>query len=114
MNGDDGHPLLVLGAGGHARVLVDALQCRGARIEGILDPGVPTGEEILGVRVLGGDELVGRYDPAEVRLVNLEMGASVIRELRLGTGCVIGAGATVLRDVAAGERYLGFGQQGDA
>lgn len=49
-----------IGAGGHARSLVDALQCRGSvAIIGLLtDDSRQVGAEILGVQVLGGNELL--------------------------------------------------------
>lgn len=51
---------ILLGAGGHARVLVDALRAAGGvELAGVLDSGVQTpGTSVLGVPVLGGDELL--------------------------------------------------------
>ncbi len=64
-------PLLVLGAGGHARVLIDALQQSGAVIRGILDPEVSLqGTSIMAVPVLGADERVRDFQASEIRLVN--------------------------------------------
>lgn len=53
---------VVLGGGGHARVVLDALILGGAgRPVGVLDPDPALrGRTILGVPVLGGDELLGR------------------------------------------------------
>ena len=64
-------PVIVLGAGGHAKVLINALQLAGIRIAGIVDtdPG-KHGISLLGVRVLGGEEAISQHDPAQVRLVN--------------------------------------------
>ena len=63
--------LLVLGAGGHARVVVDVLIQSGKRIVGILDPDPGNlGMNIFGAVVLGGDELLERYDSANVDLAN--------------------------------------------
>ncbi len=51
---------LILGGGGHARVLIDGLQAQGgARLMGVLDPDTSLrGQEIYGVPVLGGDGLL--------------------------------------------------------
>lgn len=77
-------PLIVLGAGGHAQVLIDALQLQGAAIEGVLDPDpLKHGAVILGVRVLGGEELLEGRDVASCRLVNA-LGS--VRQPRLRQG----------------------------
>lgn len=64
-------PLLVLGAGGHARVLIDALLASGRIIAGIVDhdPHL-VGTSLLGVPVIGGDEVVDQFPPHEILLVN--------------------------------------------
>ena len=51
---------IVLGAGGHAGVLIDAIQSGSiARIHGILDPDASRwGKDLLGVPILGADELL--------------------------------------------------------
>lgn len=51
---------VILGGGGHAAVLVDALlACGGVRIHGIVDPDPAlAGKNVLGVAVLGGDGLL--------------------------------------------------------
>lgn len=68
---DKSRPILVLGAGGHGKVLVDTLQACGADIIGITDPDSSRhGGDLLGVKILGGDELVAGYEPAKVLLVN--------------------------------------------
>ena len=64
-------PLLVVGAGGHARVLIDALLAASAVIAGIVDPDPRLlGTTLLGIRVLGGDEVVDGFPAAEIALVN--------------------------------------------
>lgn len=64
-------PVIVLGAGGHAKVLIDALQVIAARIVGIVDTDTDKhGTSLLGVRVLGGEEVISQHDPIQVRLVN--------------------------------------------
>lgn len=64
-------PIIILGAGGHAKVLIEALQACSAVIEGIVDSNsVLTGSCILGVPILGGDDVVSKFTPSQVRLVN--------------------------------------------
>lgn len=52
--------MIGLGAGGHAKVVLDILSfCPQYRVLGLLDPDQQLwGKEMLGVRVLGGDELL--------------------------------------------------------
>ncbi|NTV49358.1 MAG: acetyltransferase [Geobacteraceae bacterium] len=64
-------PVIILGAGGHAKVLVDALLVSSAIIVGIVDHSpLLAGTKILGVSVLGGDAVVNEYPPSEIQLVN--------------------------------------------
>lgn len=64
-------PVIVLGAGGHAKVLVEALLRASAVISGIVDPDPAlSGTQVLGVPVLGGDDIVAGFSPAEIQLVN--------------------------------------------
>lgn len=64
-------PLIILGAGGHAKVLIDALLASSAVITGIVDPDLSLlGTTILGVPVLGGDEVVNEFPPTLIQLVN--------------------------------------------
>lgn len=64
-------PVIILGAGGHAKVLIDTLLAASAVIAGIVAPN-PTlaGTKILGVPLLGGDDVVTEYPPSEILLVN--------------------------------------------
>ncbi len=64
--------MLVLGAGGHARVLIDALQGRDdVTLGGVFDQDSSLwGERLMSVPVLGGDEAVFDYAPERVWLVN--------------------------------------------
>jgi UDP-perosamine 4-acetyltransferase len=63
--------MIVLGAGGHARVLIAALQRLEARILGATDAdSAKLGQVMLGVAVLGGDEMLESHAPGTVMLVN--------------------------------------------
>ncbi len=65
------HPVIVLGAGGHAKVLLDMLRLQGQAILGVTDADAARhGASHAGYRVVGGDDAVLQHDPAGVRLVN--------------------------------------------
>ena len=61
-------PLVVIGAGGHARVVIDALQCAGLEVEGVA--GLTPVNEVLGVPYLGTDDFILARKPESVRLAN--------------------------------------------
>ncbi len=64
-------PVVVLGGGGHARVLMDALCLCGVTIQGYSDPRqAPGARGPFGAASLGGDEAVEALGPERVRLVN--------------------------------------------
>jgi sugar O-acyltransferase (sialic acid O-acetyltransferase NeuD family) len=62
-------PVILVGAGGHARVLLSTLLQMKRRVIGFVDPD-QTKEELLGIPHIGGDESVFTHDPAQVFLVN--------------------------------------------
>ena len=75
-------PVIVLGAGGHAKVVIGALKASGAAILGATDPDEGThGKSILGVPVLGGDNKVSEHQPDEIALVN-GVGSTRVSSLR--------------------------------
>lgn len=65
-------PVVVLGYGGHAAVVIDALQCAGRTVLGAVGPVLAIGarpDHVVGVPVLGGDEvLIERFPPDVVQL----------------------------------------------
>jgi sugar O-acyltransferase (sialic acid O-acetyltransferase NeuD family) len=64
-------PVIILGAGGHAKVLIDALKLRSVEIAGIVDPDREKhGTNILGIPVIGNDDVVLKKAPGTVMLVN--------------------------------------------
>ena len=63
-------PLILLGTGGHAKVVAEALRLSGREILGVTDPNSSPGSNFFGVKVLGGDEAIYDYSPEEVELVN--------------------------------------------
>ena len=77
-----GTPLIVLGAGGHARVLLDALRLRHCEPLGVTDPDASLwGSAVLGVPVLGDDNRIQDFAPNEVMLVNA-LGSTMSTALR--------------------------------
>lgn len=61
---------VILGAGGHGRVLMAAIRRMGGRLAGLIDPGMAPGTLVLGVPVLGDDAWLAGADPAEIHLAN--------------------------------------------
>jgi len=78
-------PVVVIGAGGHAAVIADALLETGAVVLGFtdLDPDL-RGAQCLGLPVLGDDGVLARYAPGDIVLAN-------------GLGFVAGSGRTTWR-----------------
>lgn len=68
-------PLIILGAGGHAKVLLEILAGQGENILGFTDAAwaegpEETGNNFMGFPVLGRDDSVTSYPCEQVRLVN--------------------------------------------
>lgn len=126
-------PLIVIGGGGHARVLISALLRLGLRVLGFADKG-QSQSHILGIPYLGQDEAVLELNPAEVLLINgvgsaaavanrvrvydwfrrrgyafgsvLDPRAIVVSETRLSEGVQVMAGAVVQTGVVAHENCI--------
>lgn len=63
-------PVILLGGGGHARVLLGMLRRMQVEVLGVVDPVLAVGDDWLGCRVLGGDDAVAGYGVEQVELVN--------------------------------------------
>ena len=64
-------PLIIIGAGGHSKVLIDTLQSQAMEILGITDIDVnKQNQELLGIPIIGEDKVVFQYHPESVLLVN--------------------------------------------
>ncbi|MGR3990984.1 acetyltransferase [Pseudomonas sp. 1121_17] len=65
-------PLVLLGAGGHAKVLFSLIKAAGRELLGVCDPGLAKAgaSHWRGVPVLGGDDALKTLDPSTVGLVN--------------------------------------------
>lgn len=68
----DGKPLVILGAGGHAKVLLSLIQAAGLEVLGICDPALAAQGVVQwrGMKILGGDDVLVDMDPDMVGLVN--------------------------------------------
>lgn len=107
-------PVIVLGGGGHARVLIDALRGKAVPIRGIVEADPARhGQMLLDVPIIGGDDAVLQMSPDSVRLVN---GIGTVRVAAARRriyesfrahgyrfACVIHASAIVAPDAALGE-----------
>jgi UDP-perosamine 4-acetyltransferase len=62
--------IIILGAGGHARVLIEALKDYRLDIIGLIDVNLEKGTEICGIPVIGDDEEIAKHSKDDVYLVN--------------------------------------------
>lgn len=105
-------PVIVLGAGGHATVLLDCLELSGREVLGMTAPGGPHAGW-RGVPVLGDDDVIVGYPPDDVELVNgLGTVSTDARRRRLferwsdegySFASVVHPSAIIARDITAGE-----------
>jgi len=73
--------VLLLAAGGHGSVVLDALLASGTRVAGIIDPGLPAGGTLFEVPVLGGDDCLYQVKSGDILLAN-GIGANPFNNLR--------------------------------
>ena len=62
--------VIIIGAGGHAKVLAEMLQKSKRHIIGVTDPNKKEGETSFGLNVIGDDEVIKEHDKSKVELVN--------------------------------------------
>lgn len=63
--------VIIIGAGGHARVVADALLASGRRVLGFIDANPAThGRELLGLPVLGADAILDGVSRSDTELAN--------------------------------------------
>jgi len=86
-------PIIVIGSGGHATVLVDALLAAGAMVLGLTDADAGRhGAEVCGRPVIGDDAVLTNYRPHDVQLANgvgsigSSMGRRAVQSKLEGTG----------------------------
>lgn len=107
-------PVVILGHGGHARVVLDVLHCMGREVAGILTPDLPPGSDWQGVPVLGDDDwLHGPQAADHVYAVGIGMLPhrpdlrarlySRLCALGLAVPALVHPSAILARDVQVGE-----------
>lgn len=119
--------VLVVGAGGHAKVVIATLRAAGVSVAGVLDDRPEMwGQSVLGCEVLGGSTLLdgpdvqavlaigsnavrrnlaGRYP--RVRWVSAVHPAAVVEaSVTVGAGTVVFAGAVVQPDTVLGQHVI--------
>ena len=68
--------IVIIGGGGHAKVVVDAIKCSGKfDIHGIIDPNLEKGVSVLGVPVLGSDDILAEIFKREVKCAFIGIGS---------------------------------------
>ena len=75
-------PVIVLGSGNHAKVLINTLKKCGRVILGVTDPYKEIGEDCYDVKILGDDHIIFEYSINEIELINSVAGLDK-KELRL-------------------------------
>lgn len=128
-------PVIVLGGGGHARVLIDALRLSKNQILGVTDfrPSSVNPQKV-GVKILGDDGAVFSFSPAKVSLANglgstgstaarmalfekfkvkgyrfisvIHPSAVIAKDAVLGEGVQIMAGAVIQTGVVIGDNAI--------
>ena len=84
MNHPKAGTILVIGAGGHAKVVIEALRAAGFDPVGLVDPR-PDAPALLGVPVLGGDDALPRLRAEGIETAVIALGSNRARE-RAGEG----------------------------
>ncbi len=63
-------PVIILGAGGHSKVLIDILRVDHIPIQGITDPFIDKGTFVNGIKVLGNDNEIENFNLEAIEIVN--------------------------------------------
>jgi sugar O-acyltransferase (sialic acid O-acetyltransferase NeuD family) len=110
-------PVVILGGGGHARVVIDALRCAGHVIAGVIDPKADVAKNLpAGITWLGED--LSKARAAEVQLAigvgSLDVGAKNLRPRLFNEAKAGGFDILSFRHpsaIVAGDVELGEGAQ---
>lgn len=122
-------PLIVIGAGGHAKVVIEAIRAQGLfEPVGCTDPNA-SGAEVLGVKIIGGDDQLDVMRAEGVRHIFVALGegrlrmrigaallqkgfvlpsvihpaATISPSARIGRGVVVMAGAVINAEASIGD-----------
>lgn len=128
-------PVIILGGGGHAGVLLGILKRLNVRVLGIADPNQTVGSECFGCKIIGDDGAVLTYSAEQVELVNgigsipgdtglreylfqkfsdhgfkfkivIDPTSIVLSEIPLAEGCQVMAGAIIQAGVQISENSI--------
>ena len=77
-----GKPIIIIGAGDHAKVLLDILLEQKKKVIGLTDKNISKGTKIYGVPIIGDDDVILQFQPQEIMLVN---GIGSVKSLDLRT-----------------------------
>jgi sugar O-acyltransferase (sialic acid O-acetyltransferase NeuD family) len=128
----NGMDIVIIGAGGHARVVADAARAAGFRLKGIVDINYRGQvEEILGCQVVGGPDLLNEFEPGKTAVAVAigdcsqradeyarvrDMGfclppvihptAMISPYARIGDGCFVNTGAVINAEAEIGENTI--------
>lgn len=68
--------IILIGGGGHARVVIDAIQCgKKFKICGIVDPALRKGDTVLGIPVIGDDSILPKIFKEGVKYAFIAVGS---------------------------------------
>jgi len=128
--------LILIGGGGHCRVVLDALlQRKEFEIAGIVDKNIKAGSTISGIPVIGDDRVLYNYFRKGIRYAFISLGstgktglrlklfdlsrrigfkfpnivhptATISGSVKIGMGCYIGAGAIINCGVKVGDNCI--------
>src|SRR3990172_7312079 len=132
----DSNKIVILGGGGHAKVLIDLMHTQDDyEVAGILDSGLEKSSKVLGVPILGGDELLIELFKTGVKMACIGVGsvkdnsirkrlyekakqigflippvshlhAWISKETKLGEGAQIMAGVVIQPNTLVGENTI--------
>jgi UDP-perosamine 4-acetyltransferase len=127
MDQGDG-PVIVIGAGGHAKVVIEALRAMGRMVVGLVALA-PAQTRLLGVPVIGDDDILPRLRATGITQAALGLGDNRLRDIIaarllvmefdlppvlhpaawISPSCVMGLGAVVLQKaVVSAEAVIGL------
>jgi acetyltransferase EpsM len=76
--------ILIYGGGGHGKMVIDLLNARrGFQVIGILDDGRPKGDDVMGIPILGGAELLPELSVKGIRMAANAVGGIRNIEVRI-------------------------------
>lgn len=105
----------VIGAGGHAKVVIDALQKSGHSLQHVFNLPLPPSwaeqEKCAAIIAIGDNrlrqEISQKYSDSEVQWVNVIHPSAIIHEMViLGKGTYVGAGVIIQPDVHIGDHCI--------